>query len=189
MPATCPHCAAPNAEESQFCQACGKALPEPESAGPWVVGETVLAKTAPGRKLQADDLLRKARRASGLLLVIAVLQGTYAGVIYATATEQAAVVVWGLAGLSFVNVCLCLWASGSPLPPAIIGFALYLTLLAVNITATVSSGTAPIAQDRAVEGGAVAGAVCLIAAIVLGFMRAISAGIAHRRLLQQAAQL
>ena len=176
--ATCPHCGAAAEEGAAFCGSCGKAVPT-GSSGPRIVDARNLASTGLGRAVQGADLMKQAKKAFGCLLAVAILQtlGTllvgglaFSGVIDDPAVAQAlkgaavmmAVVTAGFYALAF-------WARRSPLPAAIAGLVLFVSLWAVDVIA---------APEMAAKG-------IIIKVIIVGVLiSAIQAGLAHRRLQQ-----
>ena len=71
---SCPHCGAANAAGTSFCESCGKAMPQ-ASGGPRVIDEGELAGTSAGQSLQAEELRKKMRSATGALIAVAILMG------------------------------------------------------------------------------------------------------------------
>ena len=186
---TCPHCSAAVEPGSDFCPACGMALPAAAPTGPRVLDGKAFATTAAGQRLQSEELHAQQRKAAGALLAVAVIQTLALGLYYFVASQAArgrpplqnplvltqaavAVVFWGL----FV------WARVQPLPAALVGFVLYATLLAINVVTHVGQmshhpGAAPTGF-----GGLGIGWLDIVILVVLG--RAISAGVKYRKMMQ-----
>lgn len=185
MPAvTCPHCAQPANAGDQFCQACGKALPSPLRSGPQVVRASDSATTSVGRTMQIDELKRLSMRAAGILIAVGVIQFIFAGIVWATSSvliqrgaSHAILIrtVTIVAGLGIVFLALGFWARKSPLPAAITGLVLYITVWVMDIIAGV------IAVNRAHGQGAVAyspfNGIIIKIFIVAILIRAVVAGL------------
>ena len=69
----CPHCGALNPGGAAFCESCGKALPNLTPTGPRIVSGNQFATSTVGRELQADELHKTAKKASGALLAVAII--------------------------------------------------------------------------------------------------------------------
>ena len=172
----CPHCSAVNADDSQFCEQCGKVIAVAAS-GPRVVHGGKVAATGVGRDLQATALAATAKKAAGALLAVAILQAI-AGTVMVYAAKKAAVagtdltvlyvVVYGVAAVFFG---LYLWARRNPLPAAISGLVVFLTL----------HGLEAVSDPESIAKGIL---VKIIIIVVLA--RAISAGMKHRALKREA---
>jgi hypothetical protein len=136
---SCPHCAAPNAAGAAFCVACGKALPSAAGAGPRVVGYDSIPVTSTGQQVMGDQLRKEMNKASIALLVVAVIQTLLGPVALYMAKSQMEremgqevviqpigwVMVFGIAAAFFA---LFFWARVQPLPAAMVGLILFVTI-------------------------------------------------------------
>jgi hypothetical protein len=186
--ASCPHCGSGEPGSGAFCVHCGKALPD--GSRPRIVRERDLASSSAGQDLQSEVLRKKAKTASSTLLVLAVLQFLGCGLLVALGLafgddattlpgdkEKLSgdlLLVMGviLGVLATIFLALGIWARRSPLPPAIIGLTLYVTIILIG---------ALIDPVSLIQG-------IIVKVIVIAFMiRAIQAGFQHRALLQKMA--
>jgi hypothetical protein len=166
----CPHCAAANLPDARFCEACGKALPDPEATRPRIVGGSDIASTAAGQELQSAALQGQARRAAGALLAVAILQvvfGTFLLVFLGRGADLQPGIYASVFGVAVIFFCLFLWARRNPLPAAIVGLVLFLSLHLLDAVAD------PAAIGRGVL-------VKVIIIVILA--KAIQAGVKHRKL-------
>lgn len=172
----CPHCGVSNPAGSAFCEACGKALPT-TSTGPTVA--TAGSMTSAGRQLVGDDLRKTMKKAFTALMIVAVLQTFFGPVLLMvqkskmerenpdmvyTIEPWAYAVVFGIALLFWV---LALWARRNPLPAAITGLVVFVTLHVIEAVADPTS--------------IVKGFLMKIIVVVM-LVAAIKAGIQHRKL-------
>ncbi len=174
----CPHCSTANDPGSRFCESCGKALPDPRSAEPRVVSGSEIAASKTGKQVQSEALEAQARKAAGALLVVAILQVIFGTIALYTAQgavlgdpdlEIDAIVIATVYGVGVLFFGLYLWARKNPLPAAIVGLVVFATLHLLDAVADPSSiGRGIIAK--------------LIVVLIL--VKAIQAGIQHRRLLK-----
>lgn len=174
--AKCPHCGATNPTGSSFCGKCGKAVPS-GSGGPRIVEGKNLASSGVGKHLQSEELHKKAKKASVALLVVAILStlatalllfvtgelrkvpdGEVLANVLITSQAIVAVAYWGL----------WYWSRTNPLPAAIVGLVIYLSLMVVNV---IAAGPETIFSGLLIK-------IIIIAMLV----NAIQAGIQHRRL-------
>ena len=169
----CPHCGAQNPDGAAFCEKCGKAVPSSTPAGPRIVSGEAVAGTAIGQTVQADQLRKEARKAAGALFVVAVLQvigaALYCFVLRPEmniAPEQALIVAIVALVLAGIYAALALWARANPLPPAIAGLVLYVTLTVVEAVRAPSANIPAIAVK---------------VFIILVLAKAVQAGIRYRR--------
>lgn len=176
----CPHCGAEGAADAAFCASCGKAMPASVGTRPRIVHSTDYATSRAGQIIQAEELARHARKASGALIVVGILQavfGTFlvvmAGVIAARQDAEqdfsvgaTAIVVYGIAVL-FLG--LGLWARRNPLPAAITGLVVFVTVHALDA----------VADPTALIRGIVVKVI-----IVLILIRAVSAGTRYQALMR-----
>jgi hypothetical protein len=189
----CPHCGASNPGGGAFCESCGKALPTLSPSGPRIVAGNQFATTTVGQELQADALHKKAKKAAGALLAVAIIQTVVTGILVAVVYNTRAraeinyAVVVGMAIVAIVFWGLWLWSRKQPLPAAIAGLALYGTLVAINVITSVSQ----LAQQGAGAprsgpfGGIGIGWLDIVIIAVLA--QGITAGAQHRKLMQQQA--
>ncbi|HEY2586648.1 MAG TPA: zinc ribbon domain-containing protein [Tepidisphaeraceae bacterium] len=189
----CPHCTVPNEQGSTFCQSCGKALPAVAATGPRVIAGQAVAATSAGMKLQVDELHKQLKKAAGALLWVAILQTLFGALIYflvhnataaraPAAVDATSVVIFGIAAVFWA---LYFWARVNPLPAAIVGLVIYVTLWALDfIVALAAMGNAPAGQAGALAANPFRGIVIKIIIIAI-LVRAIKAGQQHRKLLRQ----
>ncbi len=182
----CPHCSTGNITGSQYCQTCGMALPIP-SSGPRIVDRASFASTAAGQQLQADELHKLAKRAASALLIVAVIQtilvavgfGAVAAngrapmqIIFSNAVvlraTAAGVIFWGL----------FFWSRKQPLPAAIVGLVLYVTLKAIEVVGFVTVQTTPRRTTNVNTFPITWGTIVIIAVLC----SAISAGLKYRKM-------
>ena len=193
----CPHCGAPNPWGAAFCESCGKALPAAAPSGPRVVGGEAIASTAAGQQLQADQLHKQARRASGALLAVAIITTIVGVIIFALASQistpggtapgqtqvipvdRGAAVVMLIVAAVFWG--LYVWSRSQPLPAAIVGLVIYATLIIINVISHLSA----IGQEGAPPG---LGVGCIDIVIMVVLAQAISAGAQYRKLMRQQQQ-
>ncbi len=187
----CPHCGQMNEAGGQFCNACGKALPSANPMAPRIVGAKEFASTSAGQKLQGDQLHATAKKASGALLAVAIIQSIVPALLLSIVASNTrgpkpdmlipAIIVGAVAAVFWG---LYLWSRRQPLPAAIVGLVLYGTLLAINIVTAVSNISA---NSSRMGGGGIGGLgigwIDIIIIVVLS--KAISAGIKHRQLMIQ----
>jgi len=175
----CPHCQVPNPAGATFCGSCGKALPASAPQSPRVLSVDDFAATKAGREPQTEELARQSKKAAGALLAVAILQTVFAVLILVGAkllpSQDANVEIDPVAivftfGLSAIFFGLYLWARRNPLPAAIVGLVLFVTVHLVDA----------LFDPMAIVRGII---VKIIVIVVLA--RAISAGAKHRRLVQQ----
>ena len=190
---TCPHCGVANPGGAAFCESCGKALPSLAATGPRIVAGNQFATSTVGRELQADELHKTAKKASGALLAVAIIQ-TIIGpvVLFALAGARsgspefmAAIVIQLVIAAVFWG--LWIWSRFQPLPAAIVGLVLYGTLVAINVITNVSAMAQNGGERRAGGGIGGLGIGWLDIVIMAVLARAISAGAQHRKLMKQSA--
>lgn len=176
MELICPHCGAAGGSGA-FCVACGMALPRP-SEGPRVIESGDLAATGAGQTLQAEQLRKQAGKAANALLALAILQ-ILAGIVLwmlsgqdlgAMRIGKAVAVAVAVIGVIFFG--LFLWARRSPLPASIVGLVLYVSLMALDVAA----------DPKQIFSG-----IIIKIIIIAVLIKAIQAGMEHRRLLRQMA--
>ena len=180
----CPHCSAGNQSGSKFCESCGKALPEAAPSGPTVVNPYTAASTTAGQSVQAGELRKRAGSAVGALLAVAILQ-SISGVIFFVKEKraiqagitEAQIVLAIVVGLILVFFGLAFWARSNPLPAAIIGLILYLTL---NLLLAIQ-------YILAEKPGLIAQGIIVKVIIIVVLIKAIQAGAQHRNLQRQMA--
>jgi hypothetical protein len=174
---SCPHCGTANQSAASFCEACGKALPTLTAAAPRIVTEAALPSTAAGRQLLGAELQKHLKKAKGALLTVAVMQTIFGALIIGVskATLPAgetvpAVLVITLVGIAAIFYGLYAWARRSPLPAAIVGLILFVTLHLIDA----------LADPRQITRGLIVKVI-----IVAMLAQAIQAGVKYKRLLPQ----
>jgi hypothetical protein len=187
----CPHCGAVNPAGSAFCQSCGKAMPTAYQTGPRVVGANEFAATAAGQKLQSDELRKQAKKASGALLAVAIIQTAATAIIFAIIQSSSnpsapliinKTVVAIMGALAAIFWALWFWSRVSPLPAAIVGLVLYGTIVVINVVMTVSQMSETGGRGTGIGGIGIGWLDILIIAVLV---QGIQAGAKHRKLLQQ----
>lgn len=186
----CPHCAGANPFGSAFCESCGKALPQGTPQGPHIISKTEFATTAAGQRLQGDELQKQAKKASGALLAVAIIQTVVCGALIALGYSQGTLeafmhspILLSIGAITLIFWALYVWARKQPLPAAIVGLVLYGTLVAINVIMSISQLAAHPDAPRSGFGGIGIGWIDIIILAVLA--RAISAGARYRKLLAQ----
>jgi hypothetical protein len=179
-PVQCPHCQAENEDGAAFCSECGKALPGATPTTPTVVTGDQVASTEVGQSIQAEQLQKQARGASAALIVVGVLMVAGAAFLYARFSGEAGVDAGALRTLLITNLVLAaiyvglgLWARRNPLPAAIVGLVLFVTMIAVGAILDPTS----IAQGIIVK-----------VVVVVALAKAIHAGVKYRQLKAQMAE-
>jgi hypothetical protein len=186
----CPHCGAANEGQGSFCESCGMALPT-VSSGPRVVNvATGIAQTSVGMGLQTGELDKQAKSASGALLAVAIIQMIVGAVVLlvvknlpsvnAAARDRMQLIGIATFVISSLYWGLYFWAKYQPLPAAIVGLTVYVTLIAINVTVTLQQSMH--AAPGSVHGIGI-GWLDILIMVVLG--RAISAGVKYRNLKKQ----
>jgi hypothetical protein len=202
----CPHCSATNPSGSAFCESCGKALPPPVPSGPRVVGADDVAATSAGLTLQTGEAAKQAKKAANALLTVSILITFSAALILVLINVLKprddmplpigmvdVVINLFIAALFWA---LWMWSRKNPLPPAIVGLVLYITITVVQLMVAAML----IKQAReagAFEADATAnpgsssgpppgfGGIFIRIFILLMLVQAVHAGVKHRRLLRQ----
>lgn len=202
--APCPHCGAINPAGAAFCESCGKALPAAAPTAPRVVTGDTLAYSSAGLTLQADELHKQAKKAATALAVVAVLTTLgaiiFAAILYNTPPERLEELIITPLDVG-VNIAvaaifwvLFVWARKNPLPPAIVGLVLYITLTVVQfimlaIMIREAREAADLAPGESLPGGSSAmpgmGGIWIRIFIIIMFVQAIQAGVKHRKLKRQ----
>ena len=163
----CPHCTAANPPDARFCESCGKALPASVAAQPRIVEDSQVASTTAGKALQAATLEKHSRRASSVLLVVAILQALFgAFVLPPRMFETHPVVFATVFGIAAIFFGLFLWARRNPLPAAIVGLVLFVSLHLLEA----------VVRPESLRQGLI---VKLIIIIVL--VKAVQAGVQYRK--------
>ena len=172
----CPHCGAEYQPGQRFCESCGKAVPAGNThGGPRVI--EYAARSGAGFEMLEDELRKQQKKASTALIIVAVLQ-TLAVVLFYFIIENAPPEA-GLTHLSTGLIALIalafwglwFWSRSAPMPAAITGLVLYLSLQLLDAVVDPSS----LARGWLVK----------IIVIVL-LARAIEAGVKYRKLLADA---
>lgn len=176
MTTNCPHCGVLAAPDDMYCASCGKAV----SVGPnptRLVDRAALASTHAGQSLQSESLRKQMKSAFGALLAVAIVQ-TLATLLVAVAAanfngpDKAAMtitaVVIGVIAIGFYG--LAFWARKAPLPAAITGLSVLVTLWAI---------------DALLDPTAIVRGIILKVIVIVLLIRAINAGLTHRRLARE----
>lgn len=178
----CPHCGASNPDGSAFCESCGKALPVRSAGGP-ALAKPGSATTA-GRELLGDDYRKVMKRAFVALLVVAILQTLFGPVaLFAQKAQMEKqnpgmvfeIRPWSYAmifGIAIVFWVLAFWARKSPLPAAITGLVVFITVHALDA----------IADPTTLARGFIVKII-----VIVTLASAIKAGIEYRKLQAQTA--
>ena len=191
----CPHCNA-TVPAGAFCESCGKALPQQAAGGPRVVGAAELPSTAAGRQLVGDELTKQTKRASLTLLVVGCLQlvcgAIVAGLLLNAPTGanvelNVKVLVAAQIIVALIFFGLYFWARKAPLPASIVGLIVYATLVILNVINSVSELRNREEGTRTGIGGLGIGWLDIVIMILLA--QGISAGLKHKRLMQQGGAL
>lgn len=174
---TCPHCAAANQNQSAFCESCGKALPSAARSGPRLVTEAAMPSSAGGRQLVAEELKKHSKKAKGALLAVAIIQTIFGLIIFAASRANAAngngippLVGMVVLAIGAIYFGLYAWARHNPLPAAIVGLILYVTMHTI---------------DAIVDPTQLARGIILKIIIVVVLIQAIQAGVKYKRLAPQ----
>jgi hypothetical protein len=191
---TCPHCSAINCASLQFCEPCGMALPQP-NFGPRIVDDSSFASTTAGQILQSEDLHKQAKRAASALLTVAIIQTVSTGLgILITSSNRRALpvaqnpILLGMAVIAVVFWGLYIWSRFQPLPAAIVGLVLYVTMKVIELVLAIVTGTIgrPSGSNGLGNGfgGGYGGTgiswITIVVIVVLS--QAISAGLKYRKL-------
>jgi predicted RND superfamily exporter protein len=151
-------------------------LPSLAATGPRVVSGPDLATTEAGRQLQGEQLRKKAGQAFGALLAVAILQVIGTFVMYSMAKNAgtpgnvANIVLAVMLGVAALFAALAVWARSSPLPPAIVGLVVYVTLLVIDAVA---------APETILNG------IIIKIVIIMALAKAVQAGAQYKQLLAQ----
>ena len=179
----CPHCGALNPDGSAFCESCGKALPTQPGVTLGYAGKPGFTTTS-GRALLGEDYKKVMRRAFGALLVVAILQTLFGPVaLYLQKSQMEKqnpgmvyeIQPWAYAmifGIAVVFWVLAFWARKSPLPAAITGLVVFITVHALDA----------IADPTTLARGFVMKII-----VIVTLASAIKAGIEYRKLQAEAA--
>lgn len=179
---TCPHCRAHYAAGAAFCESCGKALPSAVASGPRVVSADAMSQTAAGQRIVGDELVKPQKKGATALLWVAILQ-TLVGPVMLLAqkakmerenpgtTFQILPVAWvTIFGIAIAFWALYFWARRSPLPAAIVGLVLFITLHVI---------------DAIADPAQLATGWLLKIIVIVALAKAIEAGMKHKRLLAE----
>ena len=196
----CPHCNAANNAGAGFCASCGKALPAASPISPRVITGDVMASTSAGMKLQTDELQKTAKSASGALMAVAIIQTVVGGLLLVLFMNipvgrrppvNLAIMFVPVLGVGAIFWALYFWSRSNPLPAAIVGLVIYVTVWVLDIVATLVT----IANEPSGAGGpgtrsptsSLSSGIFIRIIIIAMLARAISAGAKHRKLLRQQA--
>lgn len=181
MALACPHCGSENTEGASFCRACGKALPNIASAGPRFIEDGGAATTIAGTQAQNAELRAQIKKASGALLIVAILQvlGTVLIYFLMSSTElgkrasdadrlTVTVVMSAIAVLFFG---LYAWSRKNPFPAAVVGLVVFVTIHLA---------------DALVDPTTILQGIIVKIIVVAILIRAVKAGVRYRQLKRQA---
>lgn len=178
---TCPHCSA-LVEPGAYCEACGMALPSAIPSTPRVVAAADSPTTSAGTTLVAEELRKSTRSAAGALLTVAILQTLFGPVLVWAMKEKLSAENPGMdyelqpiglavvLGIAAIFWGLYFWARRSPLPAAIVGLVVYVSVILLDAAADPTTLS---------NGWLVRGIIIYVLA------KAISAGIKHRRIMER----
>lgn len=179
MTISCPHCGAANTAGSAFCAGCGKALPSAMPTSPRLIDGASVPTSAAGHALVSNELEKQSKKAFGALLAVGIMQLIF-GLIVVGAMNARPGGVGGdntlvyvtVFGIGVVFLGLAFWARFNPLPAAIIGLALFVTVHLLDAVADPAS---------------LAKGFVLKIIIIVVLSKAISAGLKFRQLSQSGA--
>lgn len=180
MNIACPHCGTANAESATFCASCGKALPTMSPAGPQILSGGAMPTSSAGHNVYSGELQKQAKKAFGALLAVGILQLVFGAVIVFALQNSPQVgeipmtVYLMVFGIGIVFLGLAFWARSNPLPPAIIGLVLFITVHLL---------------DALQDPSALVRGILIKIIIIVVLVQAISAGLKHRQLQAQAPRL
>jgi hypothetical protein len=131
---SCPHCNALGQNPGGFCTSCGKALPTAAGSGPRVLGKNEIGSSGAARTLRSDELVTQAKKAAGALLAVAIMQAAFGTISVLALNGQLAgrqlppTVYAFIYGVAVIFLALYFWARKSPLPAAIVGLVVFITI-------------------------------------------------------------
>src|SRR5688500_4781106 len=134
----CPHCGVANESASSFCESCGKALPSAARSGPRLVTDAAMPATAAGRQLVSEELRKHLKKAKNALLTVAIIQMIFGLIVFGAMKASGRgqgfppIVFITVFGIGIIFFGLFLWARRSPLPAAIVGLTLFVTMHLVD---------------------------------------------------------
>lgn len=171
----CPHCQALNRVTDRFCIQCGKALPTIDPTGPTISSGKEVGVTAVGQELQSEALQKKIKTASGALLAVAIIQTLTILVFYflLRGAPAQAMVVAILSVIASVFWGLWWWSRSSPFPAAVTGLVIFVTLHLA---------------DAAMDPAALFRGIIIKLIILYVLIRAVLAGLEHRKIKEEMAQ-
>jgi hypothetical protein len=144
----CPHCGVEILDSSVFCEECGQAVAV-EGAGPKVVGSKGVATSRIGRAVQRKQIKKELRKAVHALWAVGVINIVVGVIVFLFLRGQAPTTAATLLVASLIIGGLFLglgfWARTNPLPPAIIGLVLYVSLVVFNIVMNPETATQGLA--------------------------------------------
>jgi uncharacterized membrane protein len=136
---SCPHCAAPNPVGGAFCQSCGQALPPSVVSGPRIVGAGGAA-TATAQQFVRGNLEKQMKKAFTALVIVAIMQTVFGPIQLMLEKSKLEkqnpgmeiqfeswvyIMIFGIAALFWA---LAIWSRKSPLPAAIVGLVLFVSM-------------------------------------------------------------
>ena len=142
--------------------------------------------------MQSDELQKQLKKAKGALLAVAIIQTVFAGVFYVlvqqasrTAQVNMPVAIGTILAIAVVFWGLYFWSRVNPLPAAIVGLVVYVTLWAIDfVAAVVAMSNNPNA--RPIGAGPFNGIIIKIIIVVI-LVRAVQSGATYRKLMRQQA--
>ena len=159
--------------------------------------------TSAGFKLQLDELHQKARTASGALLAVAIIQTIFIGIIGVIATIAGlsrrsrggldlTMMIVPVFAVGVIFWGLYFWSRKNPLPAAIVGLVVYVSVWALDIIGGVMMLQQPGAAGAGPGGigpayNPISSGIVIRIIIIAILVRAIQAGAEHRKLLRQQA--
>lgn len=167
-----------NPAGAAFCESCGKALPT-TNTGPRVLGAGDMPVTRAGGALVGEELQKQMKRASIALLIVAILQtlmGPVLLMVEKTKQEKANpgmvyevsplgyAIVFGIAAIFWA---LFFWARKAPLPAAITGLVVFISLHLV---------------DAVMDPTQLARGICMKIFVIVALVQAIQAALKYRQL-------
>jgi hypothetical protein len=174
----CPHCNAGGQTPGGFCTACGKALPTASASGPRVLGQNEFGATGAGRSLRSNELVAQSKKAAGALIAVAIMQGVFGAILIAASTanvpveHSALVMAYTInTGVALIFLALFFWARKSPLPAAIVGLVIFITMHLLS---------AILDPTQIIRG------IIFKIIIVVVLVKAIQAGLQYRKIQQEA---
>lgn len=129
----CPHCGAQNYAVSPVCHACGNALQASVGGAPRFLSSGAAPASTAGAMMQGQEYRKQARKATGSLLAVAILNLIGAVALYALMTNARGridkdLMMWMIGGCGVFAALffgLYFWARTAPYLPSLIGLIIY----------------------------------------------------------------